>query len=100
MSQLDEHGTFINHGIGKIAPQGHKIISTHLSYDIKHNGRYKARCVADGHLTDIPMDSVYSGVISLRGLRIMLFLVELNKIDIWATDIGNAYLEAKTSKKL
>ena len=56
--------------------------------------------VADGHLTDIPVDSVYSGVVSLRALRIMLFLAELNQLETWATDIGNAYLEAETSEKV
>jgi hypothetical protein len=28
------------------------------------------------------------------------FLLELNGLDLWATDIGNAYLEAKTSELL
>jgi hypothetical protein len=28
------------------------------------------------------------------------FLSELNDLDLWATDIGNAYLEAKTSELL
>ena len=37
-------------------------------YGIQHDGRHKARCVADYHLTDIPIDSVYLGVVSLRGL--------------------------------
>jgi hypothetical protein len=50
------------------------------------------RLVADGHLTDIPLESVYSGVVSLRGFRIGLFLAELNHLKIWATDIGNAYI--------
>ena len=58
MSQLDKHGIFVNYGIGKVAPQGYKEIKTHLIYDIKHNGRHEARCVADGHLTNIPIDSV------------------------------------------
>ena len=98
--QLDEYDTFINHIIGKAAPQGYKSIKIHCMYDIKHDDRHKARCVIDGHLTDIPVNSVYSGVVSLRGLRIMLFLVELNKLDMWITDIGNSYLEAKTSKKV
>ena len=30
----------------------------------------------------------------------MLFLAELNNLDIWATDIGNAYLEANTSENV
>jgi hypothetical protein len=34
--------------------------------------------------------------VSLCGLRIVTFLAELNGLDLWATDIGNAYLEAFT----
>jgi hypothetical protein len=43
---------------------------------------------------------VYSGVVSLHGLHIIAFLLELNGLELWATDVGNAYLEAYTSKKL
>jgi hypothetical protein len=53
---------------------GYKKIHTHLVYDCKHDGRHKAWMVADGHLTDIPLESMYSGVVSLRGLRIVTFL--------------------------
>ena len=52
--------------------------------------------VSDGHLTDIPLESVYSGVVSIRGLRIVLFLAEINGLDTCATEIGNAYLETHT----
>jgi hypothetical protein len=52
--------------------------------------------VADSHLMDIPLESVHSSVISLRGLRIVTFLFELYGLDLWATDIGNAYLKAFT----
>ena len=34
-------------------------------YDVKHNGRHQAHMVAAGHLTEVPVESVYSGVISL-----------------------------------
>jgi hypothetical protein len=30
----------------------------------------------------------------------IIFLAELNQLETWATDIGNAYLEAKTSERL
>ena len=99
MNKLDDYNTFINHGSNK-PPDGYKKIKVHLIFDIKHDGRHNARCVADGHLTDIPVDSVYSGVVSLRGFRMMLILAELNKLDIWATDIGNVYLEATTYEKV
>ena len=98
MSQLDEYNVFINLGRDVAAPKGYKKIRVHLVFDVKHDGRHKARCVADGHLTDIPVDSVYSGVVSLRGLRMMIFLAELNQVETWTTDIGNACLEAETSE--
>jgi hypothetical protein len=65
---------------------------------VKHVGRHKARLVAYGHLTELPLESVYSGVVSLRGFRLVLFLEELNNLELWATNIGNAYLEAFTSE--
>lgn len=98
MSQLDDYSTFRD--VGKTIPDGHKKIRVHLVYDVKHDGRHKARLVADGHLTDIPTESVYSGVVSLRGIRLLTFISELNGLDLWATDIGNAYLEAHTKEKV
>ena len=47
-----------------------------------------------------PVDSVYSGVVSLRGIRLIVFLAELNNMEIWSADVGNAYLEAKTSERV
>jgi hypothetical protein len=101
MSQLAEYDTFrdLGHKDTASPPTGYKKIRTHLVYDCKHDGRHKARMVADGHLTDIPLESVYSGVVSLRGLRIVTFLSELNGLVLWATDIGNAYLEAFTMER-
>ena len=64
-------------------------------YDFKHGGRKKSMLVADVHLMDIPVESVYSGVVSLHGIWLLVFIAELNKIETWATDIGNKYLEAK-----
>jgi hypothetical protein len=101
MSQLAEYDTFRDLGHKDTAPPptGYKKIRTHLVYDCKHDGRHKALMVADGHLTDIPLESVYSGVISLRGLRIVTFLSELNGLVLWATNIGNAYLEDFTMER-
>ena len=98
LAQLHEYDTFKDYGYKGDLPNGYKKIRTHLLFDCKHDGRHKARMDADGHLTDVPLDSVYSGVVSLRGLRTLVFLAELNGLDIWATDIGNAYLEAETKE--
>ena len=54
--------------------------------------------MADEHLTGVLDNSVYSSIVSFWGLRMLLFIAELNGIEIWGTDIGNAYLEALTSE--
>ena len=33
-------------------------------------------------------------------MRLVVFLAELNDLELWSTDIGNAYLEAKTNEKV
>ena len=50
--------------------------------------------------TDVPIDSLYSGVVSLEGFIIMRFLAELNKMDTWATNIESAYLDSTTCEKV
>ena len=74
MFQLQEFMTFTDLGRGAPAPNGYKKIRVHFVFAVKHDGQHKDRLVADGHLTDTPVDSVYSGVVSLRSLRIVIFL--------------------------
>ena len=107
LQQIHEYQVFRDHGKatfekGKVSniPHGHQKIIVHLVFDVKHDGRHKARLVTDGHLTREPVQTVYSGVVSLRNLRLTIFLAELNKLEQWGADIGNAYLEAYTDEKL
>ena len=46
------------------------------------------------------METVYSGVVSIRNLRLAMFLAELNDLELWGADVGNAYLQALTREKL
>jgi hypothetical protein len=64
MLQLVEYDTFrdLGHKATASPPTGYKKIHTHLVYDCKHDSRHKARMVADGHLTDIPLESVCTPV--------------------------------------
>ena len=100
MQQLLEYDTFIDKGIDFVPTSGYKKIRCHMVYDVKHDCRHKARLVAGGHLTDPNIESVYSGVVSLRGIRLIVFLAELNGLELWGADVGNAYLEAKTKEKV
>ena len=39
------------------------MIRVHFVFDVKHCGKFKARLVADEHLTKEPNETVYSGVV-------------------------------------
>ena len=82
------------------APPGYQKIRVHLIFTVKYDGRHKARLVADGPLTPEPVESIHSGVVSLRILKLVIFLGKLNILELWGADIGNAYLEAPTEEKL
>ena len=82
------------------APPGYQKIRVHLVFAVTYDGRHKARLVAEGHLTPEPVESIYSGVVSLRNLKLVIFLGKLNNLGLWGADIGNAYLEAPTEEKL
>jgi hypothetical protein len=98
--QLKDYDTFRDLGLGAPRPEGYILIPCHMVYDCKHDGRHKARFVAGGHRTPTPETSVYSGVVSLQGIRIVTLIAELNGLLLWSTDIGNAYLESYTTEKV
>ena len=66
MLQLDEYQTFgePEHSKSLHIPIKYKKIRVHLVYALKHDGRHKAQLVANGHLTEEPLDSGYLGVVS------------------------------------
>ena len=37
--------------------------------------------------TPEPVENIYSGVVSLRHLRLIIFLGELNNLELWGADI-------------
>ena len=55
------------------APPGYQKIRVHLIFAVWYDGRHKVRLVADGHLTPEPVESIYSGVVSLRNLKLLYF---------------------------
>ena len=109
MDQVNEYKVFQDHGKAQFDPKSGKVsnapnryqkIRVHLIFAVKHDGRHKTRLVAQGHLTPDSIESIYSGVVSIRSLRLVIFLAKLNNLEVWGADIGNVYLEAKTKEKL
>ena len=60
MSQLQEYQTFTDLSKDAKAPEGFRKICVHFVFAVKHDRRHKAQLAADGHLTQTPIDSVYS----------------------------------------
>ena len=69
-------------------------------YDVNHDRLHKVILVADVHLTDILVEIVYSGVVFLCGIQLLVFIYQLNKMEIWDTWIGSAYIEANTLENI
>ena len=100
LDQLYEYKTFRTRGRNGSMRKGYTRIRVRMIYDAKQCGKRKARLVAGGHLTGPNEDTYYSSVVSLKAMRIVLFLAELNGMDTCAGDIGNAYLEAHIQEKM
>ena len=87
------------HGKGS-APRDHQQIRVHIIFDVKRDLRHKCCLVAGGHLTKPNRDTSYSSVASLRCIRYVTFIAELNDLELEVADVGFAYLEAKTNEKV
>ena len=100
--QFDNYDAFIDKGkfAGRKIPRGFRLIRVHTIFDVKVDSRHKSCVDVDRHLTATPSESVYSEVVSLKGLRTYVFIGKLNGMVLWAADIGNAYLEIVTSEKV
>ncbi len=72
-------------------PLGFKWIKCHMIFDVN---------LAGGHMNDPPSSITYSSVVSRDSMRIALLLAALNDIDLLATIIGNAYLNASPREKV
>jgi hypothetical protein len=99
LDQHKEYKTYRDIGLDARRPApDYQRINIHFVFDVKHSLKRKARLVAGGHTTAPPKDSVYSGVVSLRSIRLALLAGELNSLDTWVGDIAVAYLEAYTKE--
>ena len=84
---------------GQKAPPGWSPASGHLVFDVKMDFTRKACWVKDGHKTPDPTTSNYAGMVSRESIRIALIYAALNRLNVMAADIQNAYLQAPSSAK-
>ena len=83
-------------------PPGYQQIKCHMIFDVKmgENFRRNARVVAGGHTTETPTSLTYSSVVSRDSVRIILLAAALNRLQVMACDIQNAYLTANCREKI
>ena len=72
-AKFDGHKKVIN------SPPGYQNIRVHLIFAVKYDGRHKARLVADGHMPPDFVESIYSGLVSLRNLRLVMLILKLSQ---------------------
>ena len=80
--------------------EGYKYIPVHFVFDIKVDGRHKARLFTGGDHTNPDTSEVFSSVVSIENVRMLFLLADLNQLQIVAADISNSYLHAYTREKV
>jgi hypothetical protein len=70
VNQVVEYDTFCNLGRGAKPPRDHQPIRVHFVFNVKDDLHCKSCLVAGGHMTAPPKDSISSGVVTLRSLRL------------------------------
>ena len=99
LAQLDEFEVFRPLKSGE-SLEGYERLPYHVVWDCKFDFRRKARIVLQGDKQTAPTDDSYSGVVSLTTVRLMFLLATMNKLHLWAADVGNAFLNGITRDKL
>ena len=98
LTQLFDYKVFENTKKKNYHPLGYTMIPCHMVFNCKEDGQHKTHFVAGSYCTSPPKHSVYSSVAALHSIWIIIFLAELNKLKLYAADIGNAYLELYTKE--
>ena len=92
--------TFVILDDKKEIPEGYTNIPVHFVFDVKVDGRHKARLCAGGDHTNPDTSKIFSSVVSIVNVRILFVIADLSQLQIFAADISNAYLHAYARKKV
>ena len=78
----------------------YKRIPYHFVFDVKYDGRRKARLFCGGHMTETPKEDIYSGVTGIESVRLAFLLAAQNDLKVCTADIGNAFLNGRTRENV
>ena len=71
-----------------------------MIFDVKMDFTRKARFVANGSRTHTPSSVCYSSVVSRESVRLAFLVAAFHDLDVFACDIGNAYLNAPCKERI
>jgi Reverse transcriptase (RNA-dependent DNA polymerase) len=94
---FEDCGEFTPEKAQDLIDKGYQFIKLMMIYDVKPDGRYRARFVAAGNMTR-PGGDAYSSVVSFRTMRLAILLGEMNMMKMMVGDITSAYLMALTKE--
>jgi hypothetical protein len=71
-----------------------------MVFDVKNDHQHKARLVAGGHLMEAIDVKTYSSTVKGISVRLLQVIAHKQKLELLCGDIGNAFVNAKTTEKV
>jgi hypothetical protein len=99
-ANFDKHDAFEYLPKGTSAPHGYQQMRCHFVYDVKSDGKFKARFCAGGDSVDATGVHSAMTVVETPNTRILFVTAEANGQEVLVGDLSSAYLHAYTKEKV
>ena len=100
----DELASLASRGVLELVdcPDGRKVIRCRWVFDVKSDGRKKARLVAlgDSQVEGVDYDVIFSPVVRFESVRLILVLAARENWYITGLDVRSAYLYGKLDEEI
>ena len=80
--------------------EGWQFAPMHMVFDIKADGRYKARLCVGGNVLDCDDYTTFSSTIKDISIRLLMVIAAQNKLHTMTTDVANAFCTAPCMEKI
>jgi Reverse transcriptase (RNA-dependent DNA polymerase) len=81
------------------AQDGYQFAPLQIVFDVKPDGRRKARVVAGGHVVTCDVNT-YASMVKTLSVRLLHVIADANKLTTLCGDIGNAFVNSYTNEKI